>query len=150
MSPMRSGYRDLGLELVSLEENFSHTPKEPSMVGENKYDEIRDPFKMLLEESLEQQKNEMMEIFAQILQQLLTRDTSTSSGGTTPFKVQSNFDVPIFEGQIDVDVIDKWLNLHKGIFLSKIFSIEKRLHFHSSRSTPISKIGGIRFMIKRK
>jgi hypothetical protein len=24
-------------------------------------------------------------------------------GGTSPFKVQVNFDIPIFEGQIDVD-----------------------------------------------
>jgi hypothetical protein len=32
MSLMRSEYSKLGLELVSLEENFSHTPKKPSMV----------------------------------------------------------------------------------------------------------------------
>jgi hypothetical protein len=43
----------LGLQLVSLEENCSHTPKKSSMVGENKYDGTKDPFKMLLEESLE-------------------------------------------------------------------------------------------------
>jgi hypothetical protein len=54
MSPTRSGYRELGLELVSLEEKFSHTLKKPSMVGEKRYDETGDPFKMLLEESLEQ------------------------------------------------------------------------------------------------
>jgi hypothetical protein len=116
MSPTRSGYRELGLELVSLEENFSRTPKKPSMVGENKYDGTRDPFKMLLEESLERQRNEMMDNFAQILRRLPTSDTSTSSGGTTPFKVQINFDIPIFEGQIDADVIDKWLNLLEGYF----------------------------------
>jgi hypothetical protein len=42
----------------------------------------------------------MME-FAQILQKLPTSDTSSSSdhfGGTTPFKVQVNFDIPLFEG----------------------------------------------------
>jgi hypothetical protein len=33
MSPMRSEYIKLGLELVSLEENHSHMPKKPSMVG---------------------------------------------------------------------------------------------------------------------
>jgi hypothetical protein len=116
MSPTRSGYRELGLELVSLEENFSHTPKKPSMVGENKDDGTGDPFKMFLEESLERQRNEMMDNFAQILRRLPTSDTSTSSGGTTPFKVQINFDIPIFEGQIDVDVVDKWLNLLEGYF----------------------------------
>jgi hypothetical protein len=61
MSPTRSGYRELGLELVSLEENCSRTPKKPSMVGENKDDGTGDPFKMLLEEALERQRNEMME-----------------------------------------------------------------------------------------
>jgi hypothetical protein len=53
MSPMWSRYRELGLELVSLEENFSLPPKKPPMAGENKDDETRDPFKMFLEESLE-------------------------------------------------------------------------------------------------
>jgi hypothetical protein len=53
MSLTQSGYRELGLELLSLEDNCSHTPKKPFMVGENKYNGTRDPFKMLLEEALE-------------------------------------------------------------------------------------------------
>jgi hypothetical protein len=76
------------------------------MEGENKYDGIGDPFKMLLEEALMQQRNEIMDSFTQILQRLPTRDAS-SSGGATPFKVQIKLDIPIFEGQIDVDVVDK-------------------------------------------
>jgi hypothetical protein len=148
--PTRSGYRELGLELVSLEENCSRTPKKPSMEGENKDNGTRDPFKMLLEEALERQRNEMMDNFAQILRRLSTSDTSTSSGGTTPFKVQINFDIPIFEGQIDVDVVDKWLNLLEGYFLSTTFPIEKRLHLRSSRSSPMSKIGGRLSVRKRK
>jgi hypothetical protein len=52
MSPTRSGYRELGLELVSLEENHSRTPKKPSMVEEKRDDGTRDPFKLFLEESL--------------------------------------------------------------------------------------------------
>jgi hypothetical protein len=32
-------YRKLGLELVSLEENFSHTSKKPSMVEKSKMTE---------------------------------------------------------------------------------------------------------------
>jgi hypothetical protein len=67
MSPTWSGYRELGLELVSLEEKFSCMPKKPPMVGENKDDGTGDPFKMFLEESLERQRNEMMDNFAQIL-----------------------------------------------------------------------------------
>jgi hypothetical protein len=36
MSPTRSGYKELGLELVSLEEKISRMPKKPLMVGEKK------------------------------------------------------------------------------------------------------------------
>jgi hypothetical protein len=37
-------------------------------------------------------------------------------GGTSPFKVQVNFDILVFEGQIDVDALEKWLNLLEGYF----------------------------------
>jgi hypothetical protein len=50
---MRSGYRELGFELVSLEDTFSHTPNKPPTEGENKDDGTRDPFKFFLKESLE-------------------------------------------------------------------------------------------------
>jgi hypothetical protein len=43
MSPTRSEYNKLGLELVSLEDNLSRTPKKPSMVEENKNDGEDDP-----------------------------------------------------------------------------------------------------------
>jgi hypothetical protein len=36
------------------------------MAGEKKYDGIGDPFKLLIEESLMQQRKEMMDSFAQI------------------------------------------------------------------------------------
>jgi hypothetical protein len=95
---MRLGYRELGIELVSLQDNFSRTPKQISMVGENKYDETGDPFKKFLKESLERQQNEMMDNFEQILRRLPTRNTSSLSGCATPLKVQINFYIPIFEG----------------------------------------------------
>jgi hypothetical protein len=98
MYPTRLGYKELGLELVSLEDKISHMPKWPLMLEEKKEDGIRDPFKMLLEESLMQQRNEMMDSFAQILWWLPTCDTSSWNEGTAPFKVQINFDIPIFEG----------------------------------------------------
>jgi hypothetical protein len=62
-----SGYRELSLELVSFEDNHSRTPKKPSMEGENKYEWTGDRFKNFLEESLERQRDKMMENFAQIL-----------------------------------------------------------------------------------
>jgi hypothetical protein len=63
MSPTRLEYKELGLELVSLENKISLTPKRPLMAGEKKDDGIGDPFKMLLGESLMQQRNEMMDSF---------------------------------------------------------------------------------------
>jgi hypothetical protein len=40
----------------------------------------------------------------------------------TPFKVQVNFDIPLFEGQIDADALEKWLNLLEGYY-----SIQKKI-----------------------
>jgi hypothetical protein len=103
MSPTRSEYSKLGLELVSLEENHSCTPKKPSMVEENKNDEAKDSINMLLEQSLTRQRDQMMENFSHILQCLpITTGVSSSSGhfgGTSPFKVQVNFDILVFKGQ---------------------------------------------------
>jgi hypothetical protein len=57
----------------------------------------------------------MMENFSHILQRLAIKTSAYSSrrhfGGTLPFKVQVNFYIPIFEGQIDAYALDKWLNL---------------------------------------
>jgi hypothetical protein len=50
---------------------------------------------------------------------LLTVDVSSSSnhfGGATPFKVQVNFDIPVIEGQIDADALEKWSNMLEGYF----------------------------------
>ena len=52
MSPTRSEYRKLGLELVSIEENRSRTPKKPSMEEEKKNDGVDDPISLLLEQAL--------------------------------------------------------------------------------------------------
>lgn len=63
----------------------------------------------------------MMHKFSQILRQIPIGDTSSSSshhGCDTPFKVQVNFKILIFEGQINADVVDKWLNMFEGYFLA--------------------------------
>ena len=98
------------------------------MVEEKRDDKAGDPFKTLLEESLVRQRNKMMENFAQILRRLsmmATEASSTSNHFTsvTPFKVQFNFDIPLFEGQIDVDALEKWLNLLEGYY-----SVQKISH----------------------
>ena len=51
---MRSRYKELGLQLVSLEDKISRMPKQPLMARENKDDGIGDPFKNFLGESLTQ------------------------------------------------------------------------------------------------
>ena len=127
--PNKARYKELGLKLVSLEEKISCMPKRPLMEGENKDDETGDPFKMLLEEVPTQQRNEMMDSFAQILLWLPTSDASSLSWGTAPFNVQIKFDIPIFEGQIDADVVDKWLNLLEGYFFVHDFFNRENITF---------------------
>ena len=90
------------------------------MVEEKRDDEAGDPIKMLLEESLTRQRNEMMDNFAQILRRMPTATDAPSTSihfrGATPFKVQVNFDIPLFEGKIDADALEKWLSLLEGYF----------------------------------
>ena len=112
MSSTRYEYSKVVFELVSLEDNFSCMSK--------KNERAKDSINLLLEQALAQQREEMMENFAHILQCLLIETCTSSSsdhfGGTSPFKVQVSFDIPIFEGQIDTNALDKWLNLLEGHF----------------------------------
>jgi hypothetical protein len=77
-----------------------------------------------------------MDNFAQILRRLLTSDTSTSSGGAALFKVHINFNIPIFEIQIDRDDIDKWLNLLEGYFSIHNFSDRENITFALLKAIP--------------
>jgi hypothetical protein len=63
-------------------------------------------------------------------------------GGTSPFKVQVNFDIPIFEGQIDADALDKWLNLLEGYFSVHNFFDREKITFALLKALPMSNIGG--------
>jgi hypothetical protein len=140
MPPTRLEYKELGLELVSLEDKSSCTPRRPLMARENKYDRIGDTFKLLIEEAFMQQRNEMMDSFAQILRWLPTSDTSSSSRGAASFKVQINFDINIFEGQIDEDVIDKGLKLLEGYFSIRNFSNRENITFALLKVVPHVKV----------
>ena len=109
------------------------------MEEEKKDEGARDPIKILLEEALEKLRNTMLYNFAQILQRLPTYGTSASSshsGGTTPFKVQVNFDIPAFKDQIDADIIDRWLNLLEGYFLFHDFSDREKIIFALLKAAP--------------
>ena len=120
MSPTKLGYKELGLDLVEPLQYQHCKLRRLLMAEENKEEGSRDPIKILLEEALKKQRNAMMDNFSQIIPRLPTSSASASSshsGGATPFKVQVNFDIPIFKVQIDANVIDRWLNLLEGYFL---------------------------------
>jgi hypothetical protein len=80
-------------------------PRNPPWQEEKKNDGADDPINLLLEQALTRQRDEMMENFSHILQCLPIATGASSSnnhfGSTSPFKVQVNFDIPVFEGQID-------------------------------------------------
>jgi hypothetical protein len=110
--------------------------RQQPMWDEKKYDGAGDPIKMLLEEALVRQRNKMIDNFAQILRQLPTGEASSSSGRATPFKVNVNFDIPLFEGLIGTDVVDKWLNLLKGYFSVHNFSNREKITFSLLKAIP--------------
>jgi hypothetical protein len=90
------------------------------MAAENKNGGAEDSINLLLEQAFARQRDKMMENFSHIPQRVSIATGASSSsghfGGTSPFKVQFDFDIPIFEGQIDVDALEKWLNLLEGYF----------------------------------
>jgi len=109
-------------------------------MGDEKKDEgAGDPIKIFVEGALEKQRNAMMDNFAQILQWLPIGGSSASSGhsgGGTPFKVQVNFGIPIFDGQIHADVVDRWLNLLEGYFTFHDISDRENVIFSLLKVAP--------------
>jgi hypothetical protein len=110
------------------------------MEEEKKNDGADDPISLLLEQALTRQWDEMMENFSHILQHLPIASSTSSSrnhfGGTSPFKVQVNFDIIVFEGQIDADALDKWLNLLEGYFSIHNFSDKEKITFALLKALP--------------
>jgi hypothetical protein len=82
----------------------------------------------------------MMENFSHILQSLSIKTDASSSnnhfGNTSPFKVHVNFDIFVFEGQIDADALDKWLNLLEGYFFVHHFSDRENITFTLLKALP--------------
>ena len=139
MSPTRSRYKELGLELIEPLQDQPRKSQWPPMVDEKKDEGVGDPIKILLEEALKRQRNVMMEKFSQILQRLRRGDPSASnnySRNATPFKVQVDFEIPIFEGQIDANVVDKWLNVLEGYFSVLDFSSQENITFLLLKVSP--------------
>jgi hypothetical protein len=82
----------------------------------------------------------MMENFLHILQHLSIMIGASSSnnhfGCTSPFKVQVDFEIPIFEGQRDAEALDKWLTLLEGYFSVHKFFDKEKITFALFKSLP--------------
>jgi hypothetical protein len=82
----------------------------------------------------------MLENFSHILQSLPIATGAYSSNGhfgsTSPFKVQVNFDIPVFEGQIDAEALNKWLNLLEGYFFLHNFFDSEKITFTLLKALP--------------
>ena len=110
------------------------------MAEEKIYDRVVDPIKSLLEESLERQRNEVMDSFTQILLWIPAAASAYSMrilfGDANPFKVQVNFDIPLFEGKIDADALDNWLNVLEGYFSVHNFFDREKITFAILKAVP--------------
>jgi len=81
----------------------------------------------------------MMDNFSQILWWMPINEAPSSNShfrAAAPFKVQVNFDIPIFEGQIGVVVVYKWLDMLEGYFLVHCFSENEKITFALLKVAP--------------
>ena len=84
-----------------------------------------------------------MDNFVHILRQLPIGEASSSSNHATPFKVQVNFYIPLFEGLIYVSIVDKWLNMLEWYFLDHNFSDREKITFALLKVVPMLRTSGI-------
>jgi hypothetical protein len=82
----------------------------------------------------------MMDNFAHILQRpsiAIGIDSSSDHfGGTFTLKVKFNFDIPVFEGHIDADALEKWLNILEGYFSVHNFPDRENITFAILKALP--------------
>ena len=82
----------------------------------------------------------MMDSFAQFLLQMPTAtcaySTSSWFGDETPFKVKVKFDIPLFEGKINADALDNWLNVLEGYFSVHNFFDREKITFALLKAVP--------------
>ena len=52
------------------------------------------------------------------------------------FEGTINFDIPVFEGNIDVDALEKWLNMLEGSFFVHHFLDKENITFALLKSLP--------------
>jgi hypothetical protein len=62
--------------------------------------------------------------------------------GVAHFKVQDNFYIPLFEGHIEEDSLENWLNLLEAYYSIQFVFREKISPPHSLKPFPMSDLGG--------
>jgi hypothetical protein len=62
--------------------------------------------------------------------------SSDQVGGTSLFKVQFNFYIPVFEGQIDANSLEKWLNMLEGYFFVHNFYDREKITYALLKALP--------------
>jgi hypothetical protein len=65
-----------------------------------------------------------------------TSSSRSHFGDATPFKVQFNFDIHVFEGHIDADALEKWLNFLEGYFFVHNFFDGEKITFTLLKALP--------------
>jgi hypothetical protein len=82
----------------------------------------------------------MMDNFSRIILQKPTIMKASSTNnhfrGVTPLKVHVKFDFTLFEGQIDINALEKWLNLLEGYFFVHTFSNSENITFALLKALP--------------
>ena len=82
----------------------------------------------------------MMDSFTQILLQMpaavSASSTSSQFGDATPFKVQVNFDIFLFEGKINADALDNWMNVLEEYFSFHNFFDREKITFALLKVVP--------------
>jgi hypothetical protein len=62
--------------------------------------------------------------------------TRNHFSSATPFKVQVNFDIPLFEVQIDANALEKGLNLLEGYYFVQNYFDSEKITFMLLKSLP--------------
>ena len=82
----------------------------------------------------------MIDNFSQILLRMSTTKSTSSMSSwirdATPFNVQVNFDIPLFEGYIDVDSLDNQFNVLVGYFSIHNFFDKENITFALLKASP--------------
>ena len=108
----RNSYQRLGLNTRNPSDYLPLQHTRPKMS-----DISADYVKKMVEEALPRQREDMMSKFLEILKTQKLPNSVAPFHGNKPFKVQVNFDIPNFEGKVNTEAVDNWLQNWKDTSL---------------------------------